>query len=305
MKRVIVLLGLAACGNDEHVAPLDAHVADDDALGPGDGCISDFVCPATVGSVSVCGRLWDIETDVPIALPAINPQMPCDPRNPSSDGPCSLSVRFYDAATFARSPTTAPVITPPAGVFVDGCGRYKAENLPRDQFDLLAVVVDDAAGNADLHRPTAVALEAPPDTTTSFRDSRAYTMRNSTDVAWSTPIFGSGATFAERGALAIAFTYHAAPVSGVQAQRNGAAIPDDDYYFRDVGVLRSMIDPAATSTGANGTVLVTNASLLAPYGGIGAEPSGCTWPSQPAITGPGILFVQRIEAIAAPDTPCP
>jgi hypothetical protein len=70
--------------------------------------------------------------------------MMCSPTAPTNDGPCSLRLRFFDALDFAMNPTGAQPIVPPAGVFQDGCGRYKGENMTRATFGFMGIAIDDS-----------------------------------------------------------------------------------------------------------------------------------------------------------------
>jgi len=294
---------LVACGADEHVEPVDASPTSD-SWPVEDGCGSEFPCPPPdAGKATLCGRLWDVETDLPIDVAARDPFMLCDPMSPSPDGPCSLAVRFFDALDFGMNPMGAQPLVPEGGVTQDGCNRYRGHNLPRATFGTIAVVVDDADGVADRHRLTAVAVAN--DVASPISHLRAYTTRATTDVAWSTPVFGGAATFAARGVVVLTFTHQAVPRAGVQARREGVLVADDDYYFTDSGISRSLLSTTTSSTGTNGSALVIGSSGLMLHDGVGGEPSGCRWPSVRAVAAPGVVAVQLAEAETPAGGPCP
>ena len=77
-------------------------------IGTGGGCPSEIDCPAPMANkATLCGRVYDSETDMPIPEAALTPEMRCDPAAPTNDGPCSLRLRFFDALDFALNPTGA------------------------------------------------------------------------------------------------------------------------------------------------------------------------------------------------------
>ncbi|MBE7453405.1 MAG: hypothetical protein HS111_32440 [Kofleriaceae bacterium] len=264
-------------------------------VGTGGGCSEPIACQAPdAGRATLCGRIWDTETDTPFAEAVNNATMRCDPANPTQDGPCSLRLRFFDALDFAMNPSGAMPLVPEGGVFQDGCNRYRGHNLPRATFGFIGIAVDDAMGTPARHIMTGVA------TSNAFaspgRDFRAYITRNSTDTAWTSSAGLAGDSFATRGVLAIVFHYQDAPVSGITVRRNGSLIPNDDFYFSDTDRERTTVDAALTSTGANGTVLVINSPTPIAHDGVGNEPSGCIWPSNLAASIPNVVFVQIKEA---------
>jgi len=297
-----ILVLCAACGGaDEHIPIVDARPPTDaavDADEGGDGCGSEALCPPPEsGKATICGRIWDVETDQPIRESTVNVEMQCDPNNPRADGPCSLSIRFVDATNHSM------VLAPEGGVYTDDCNRFRARNIPAPPSGVIAILTDDATGTTDRHRmtvvnvPVALANPAP--------GTRAYVTRTTTDVAWSTPAFGSGATFADRGVLALTFAYQLAPRMNVQARRDGTLIPADDYYFTDMGIARTSLSTSLTATGANGTALIVNSSTRIAHDGTGGEPSTCQWPSAVVGSVPGVVTIHRIDAETATGLPCP
>lgn len=264
-------------------------------------CMMDLPCPSPDdGRATICGRLWDIETDQTI--------MGSNPSGGScgftQDGPCSMSVRFFDALDFAQDPMNAQPLQAES-VIVDDCGRFRGRNIMRATFGFIGVVVDDATGTADRHAPTAVVTSnaiASPE-----RSMRAYLTRRTTDQAWTAASgLGGGPTFSERGALLNVFTYHGVPRAGVQIRRNGSNVPAaESFGFADPGVTRSMLDPQQDTTGPNGSVLVINSPTPIAHDAVGGEPPGCIWPSQLGASTPGVILMQRKEAEGPGGAPCP
>jgi hypothetical protein len=275
-------------------------------IGTAGGCDSEFSCTVEPNKATLCGHIYDSQTDLPIPKALLNPEMQCSPTAPTNDGPCSLRLRFFDALDFAMNPTGAQPIVPPAGgVFQDGCGRYKGENMTRATFGFMGIAVDDhpMATPTDPHRLTGVATSNA--AASPGNGFRAYSTRVTTDMAWTSSAGLTGMTFAQRGVLAITFRYHQMPVAGVQARRSGALIPNDDFYFSDTGVTRNTVAPAQTMTGANGTALVINSPSPIEHDGVGAEPSGCRWPANLAASVMGVTFIQLKDAETAAGAACP
>lgn len=300
------------CDEETTEPSLDDVTGVTTCIGTGGGCGEEIKCgPHTGGRVSLCGRIWDTETETPLPEDMAISTNRCDPANPTTSGPCSLRLRFFDALDFAMNPQGAMPIVPPDGVYVDGCGRYRGLNMTPATFGFMGIAVDDAPGITPTtpHRLTGVA------TTNTFGNPgqrfHAYATRSSTDTTWTTGAGLAGSSFAERGVLAIVFTYNGMPRSGVQVRRNGSPTPSgDDFYFSDTmptaNPARSMVGPSSqTTTGANGTVLVINSNTPIAHDGIGAEPSGCVWPSNLAASIPGVVFMQIKDAETPAGAACP
>jgi hypothetical protein len=265
-------------------------------------CALDLPCPAPdAGRATICGRLWDIETEQPI-VSAAPTGATCAPGG-GTDGPCSLRIRFFDALDFAQDPANAQPL-PPQAMTMDDCGRYRGENLPRATFGFIAVTVDDALAAQDRHIHTGVALgngEAVP-----ALDVRAYATRIATDQAWTAAAGLGGGSFATRGVLLNVFLYHGMPVAGVQVRRNGSSIdPAETFAFSDPGITRSMVAPQQELTGPNGSVLIVNSPTPIAHDAVGGEPAGCVWPSSLGMSIPGAVFMQRKEAQTPGGASCP
>lgn len=276
--------------------------------GGGDDCMAEISCasPAS-GRASLCGRIYDTETDLPIVDPMTAGGAPCDPVNPTATGPCSLELQFYDALDFAQNPMSAMPLPPEGGVYLDDCGRYRGHNMPRATFGFIGVTVDDADGTADRHVLTGVATSNA--IASPGNRFRAYVTRNETNTAWTAAAGIGSPSFAERGMLAIIFHYKGMPRSGVTVRRNGNNVPaGEDFYFADTGIARTMIDTVGSPndvTGPNGTVVVINSPTPISHDGVGGEPAGCIWPANLAASIAGVSFVQIKEAELAGGAACP
>ncbi|MBZ0234032.1 MAG: hypothetical protein K8M05_17010 [Deltaproteobacteria bacterium] len=213
-------------------------------------------------------------------------------------------MRYFDALDLASNPTGAVPLEPQEAV-VDDCGRFRASNLPRATLGFIAIAIDDPPGvtPAEPHRATGVVfanqLGSEPN------DVRAYATRVATDQLWTTSAGLTGSTFAERGVLLKVFVHQDQPVAGIGARRNGAAVPDDDFYFSDAGRTRRTVDPARSATGPNGSVLVINGPSPTAHDGAGGEPTGCVRPETLGAAVPGVVFVDVVEAQTLEGAACP
>jgi hypothetical protein len=302
------------CDPDTTAEQFDEETGITTCVGTSGGCGTELPCAAPdAGKTSLCGRIWDTETDTPIAPATGATGTRCDPAAPAATGPCSLQVKFYDALDFASNPGAATPLVVPGGAFWDDCGRYKGINIPGTTFGFVGMGVDDAdAGSADLYRNTGVATDE--DVARPGTGFRAYATRVTTDQKWTTSAALSGQTFAQRGVLAVVFRYHDAPVAGVSLRRAGADITDaQDFYFTDTGIARTTIaDPignvsAVDETGTNGTALGINPGAETPvnHDGTGGLPGGCQWPVNLAASIPNVVFVQIKNAEQPGGAACP
>jgi hypothetical protein len=248
--------------------------------------------PPEPGNVAVCGRFVEAETAEPIDSDDATGES-CDPENPSSGGPCALSVTFHSALQYAADPSSAPAIVP-ASMRVTDCGWFAAE-LEEPELGFLAVVVDRNAELADTRVPTVHVLPAPQGS--RLNGLIMYSVRRATDAAWTATAgdpFG-GQTFADRGAVLATYLHAGAPVAGVQVVADGEQ-PQSDFYFADTDPwTRTTVDPALDATGVNGSALLVDSPFVDHSGG-GGEPPGCYWPESLATGIAGTIMVQRFEA---------
>jgi len=272
-------------------------------------CSQSIACPApSPGKITICGQIYDTETGLAIAEPGAS-GAPC--AGVTAEGPCSLKVQFFDALEFAMGPTSAVPKEPAGGLVVDTCGRFRGADLPEASFGFMGVAVDDATGQPDDHKLTGVALangDALP-----ARGFHVYATRKETDDAWTTTSGIGGQTFSARGVLALIFLHNGAsdvlrPIANVQIRKGANPITNNDYYFTDATpTTRSTVDTAAgrSTTGPNGTGLVTGFPSPDNYTGAGGEPAGCQWPQNLAGAIPGVVFVQHKDAVTPGGVKCP
>lgn len=254
-------------------------------------CGPDLACPtASPGRVSVCGRLFDVETGV--GIEAASPRwQACGSGEEATDGPCQLDIRFYDALDFAGNPNGATPLTYQT-LLRDDCGRFVAHNVQRPSLGFLGIGVDDGAGQPDDHRLTGVAFAVSSGQVRSREP--VFALQRATDTAWSAQAGLGASTFVDRGAILTLFTDdEGTPVPGVRVTSNGSVRAADDFYYSDLDPkTRATVDPSRTTTGPNGASLMLNSSLVE-HSGAGGEPAGCSWSSGLAASIPGVLFVQR------------
>jgi hypothetical protein len=269
-------------------------------------CESFLPCPgADPNKVTVCGRLYDAQTDQQIraAAPMI---LGCD-EGGAQDGPCELTITFYDALEFAADPDSATELEPES-FRLDDCGRFVAENIPKPKLDFLGIGVDDGDGGDYVNTGVAFAVisaQVEP-------RQKTYATRVDTDTAWSSAL-GLDPTLVSRGVFMSIFLHGDDPVAGVRViNEAGTTDTGDDFYFTDVEPL-SRNSPDADGpnndnrTGPNGVALLINSNALNFHTGEGAEPAGCEWPSNYAKSIPDVMFINpRIaHEVGDPETECP
>lgn len=273
------------------------------------GCSQPLPCPTPLpGKMSVCGRLYDVETDQQITAETQGAEgTPCD-QGGIAQGPCQLELKFYSALEFANNPTGAPELGYES-LLLDDCGRFVAKSVDMAQLGFLGIGVDDREGSgSDTQRLTGVAM-----TFTAGgvgNGVRAYSLTRATDNKWG---MTTGFSVADRGAFLAFFTYQNAPADGVRIQTpRGTDRIAYDYYFTDSVVdpvtstvlTRSTIDEDGPNndnrTGLNGAALLVNFGVtpnIAGHTGEGGIPGTCAWEEQNAAEIPGVLFVSSRRAL--------
>jgi hypothetical protein len=317
----------AKCGAGTHIGPLgtcvpifDPTVCDPDTTTPivdpdtgvttcmgtggGGGCGTPLVCPAGVGGkITVCGQLKDAENDQPIAASGATGAA-CDLANPAASGPCSMIVNFYDAIQFVSSTMPTKLNDPIANpVYIDDCGRFRIKNITNPASGFLGVEIDDN-GPTDARTRSGVALATAANKAFIVE---GYSVKKTTDAAWTSSVGLSGMSLGDRGAWLGIFRYKGQPVDGVTVTRNGAPVPvADDFFFTDTSPTSrtTPVDsPAAATTGKNGSVLLLNSGLVAHSGTGGTGiPGTCKWQSA---LGDGIknaYIIQIRDAVLTADT---
>jgi len=270
------------------------------------GCETPLICSTpAAGKISFCGRIHDVGNDGPIS--AVTPtKLRCDDPGAAQDGACQLQMLFYDAIDIANNPSGAQ----PLGVddfFIDDCGRFQANGISFPSTSgLLAIGVDDKATAADVRRTTGVAFKV---TVNQVKNgTRAYSVTQADNMAWSTAAGMTTTTFVDQGAFMAVFYRGVSPsytpVSGVQITENGVVEASNDWYFSDTTPTSRKTIGTASSTGINGTGIKIN-SILTEHSGTGGTNIGsCTWSSAQAKTIQGFLFFSQ-RFLVNGTTECP
>lgn len=276
----------------------------------GGGCSAPFACPQPTmsGRTTICGQLYDFETMAKFQAQDASGAA-CDPNAPAATGPCALSIRTYDAVQFSSNPMAAPMLAN-TGVYIDDCGRYRVLEVDNSgPSPFIGLGIDDAAGLG----PTGVTVTtgvATPKASPVVSNFEGFIVKGSTIQAWTT----SGGPSLANGIYVAAYRAHKlrtgvdrhAPQAGVTfAENSAAAHTDDDFYFQAAQTTNTTVDPAATMTGANGSVLVKDRSIGegVEFDGLGGLGTGCRWEPHAAATIPGVVFIQIFRKGDMPGQP--
>ena len=265
--------------------------------GEGLGCESDITCPSPEGGkVSVCGRILDTETRLPIQKQTGSAR--CG--SAEADGPCSLRIRFVDALAFVGNPMTPPLST--EAIIIDECGRFSGKNVTLPFNKAIGVAVDEIDG--DTRALTGVAFFGT--SGMQHTDVNAYSTLRTTDQKWTdtgNPPFAPQ-TFAEHGVFVAMFVHDGQPVQGVRVTSGGTVLAGKDYYFADQDSRLTTVDASLDSTGPNGAALLVDSSL-GEHSGTGGEIGSCSWASALATSQiPGVVFVADRELVDSLGDPC-
>lgn len=257
-------------------------------------CIDDLLCAEQPpGKACIAGRLRDFETSGPVRDSPLDDAL-CTAVTAS--GPCSLSISVTDFVAFAQNPSGTVPLALDEHV-VDRCGRFRLSGFQVPGFGLVVVTIDDDGAAPDEHVLSGVLLAVGDGDRLDLR--RGYAVRHDTDLGWTAGAgdpFGAQ-SFSVRGVFAPVFLRGATPVQGVAITANGSVQAGDDYYFSDSDPLvRTTIDPSASSTGVDGAGLLVDSGLMN-HSGMGGEPPGCEWPSVLASTVPGVVLVHDFKAV--------
>lgn len=260
--------------------------------GGGGSCTSPFACPApAAGKQSICGQIYDLLTDQPFQAPGA---MGAKCAAGATTGPCALGIKAFDAISFANNPGGAT----PLGVgmvYIDDCGRYRVQDIDPPSGPYVGLGFDDASaalvGPAGVTNGVGVATLK--DVGNATKDFDGFVAAKSTTDMWT----ASGGPTLAQGMFVNIFRAHKTghmEQAGVTFTRSGNPAPNDDFYFKSADTGRTMIDPTATSTGANGTAIVINAHISdgAVNSGTGGLPSQCIWETHPGSSIPNVVFVQ-------------
>jgi hypothetical protein len=256
------------------------------------GCDAPFPCgtPAA-GKQSVCGQLYDLETNQKLAKPGAT-GAPCTVSETS--GPCAIGIRAYDAIAFGTDPQSATPL-PVEEVIIDDCGRYgvKGITVPAGPFVGLGIDDNDPTKQGPLGITNTVGVATPKTPGAATQNFESFVVAKSVTDMWE----ATGGPPLSGGLYLPIFRTNRTGLTnqeGVVVTRNGTPIPLDDHYFVDQ-TGHTMIDPVATSTSTNGTAIVENAAVsesTAYSGQDGAPlPPECAWEKRAGASLPFIVFV--------------
>ncbi|HXC53093.1 MAG TPA: hypothetical protein VN634_19555 [Candidatus Limnocylindrales bacterium] len=271
-------------------------------------CDGPFTCPAPVDGAhqTICGQLYDLEDSSKFQAAGATGTA-CT--TTTVDGPCSLDIVAYDAVGFGTNPATAPALTSGA-VFIDDCGRYRVPDVAIPSGAFIELAIDDA--DVAKHGPTGstntVTVTTPKQAGAATPNFDAWVASKATTDTWEL----SGAPPVSGGLFVPIFHAMISKTNrdlqdGVTFTASGSPVPARDSYFVATEASRDTIDPTANSTGINGTVLVTGASLSdGPiYSGSGGGlSSSCVWETHGGTSLPSILSVQDFRPQNAVSETC-
>ncbi|HEY0255694.1 MAG TPA: hypothetical protein VGC41_29395, partial [Kofleriaceae bacterium] len=222
-----------------------------------------------------------------------------------------------DAVAYAGAPTTtAPLAT--GSVYIDDCGRYRVPDISVPSNPFIALGFDDAGqpfGPTGVTVTSGVATFAAADT--KLANFEAFVVDQTTVGTWQTT--SNGNVSLANGIYAGIFRTHTcdadgmcagdafATSSGVTFTKSGNPQTGNDDYFMNEAT-RLHIDPAASSTTMNGTVLykgamVTDSLIYSGTGGI-TDTTNCAWEQHAAANVPGLVFMQIYRPTAKPTKTC-
>jgi hypothetical protein len=261
-------------------------------------------CPApSTGKQTICGQLYDITDNSPFQA-SDGDGTRCDLATPTADGPCSLRMDAFNAVDFAGDPMGATPLNV-GDKYLDNCGRYKFIDVTPPAAPFIGLGFDDAAaadaGPPGLTNAVGAALASNPDSSTD--NFEAFIAPKATTDMWA-----NGGPTVATGFHVLIFRKHKcdangtctgdrfAAQSGVQIYKGAQAVPNSDTYFEASDTGHTMIDAGATSTGMNGTGLLTGATTIdglvwTGMGGI-TDTTSCTWEQHAAASIPGVVTFQ-------------
>lgn len=253
-------------------------------------------CPTASGTKeTICGQLYDFETNAKLEAANATGAV-CDPGAPAADGPCALQLVVYDASAFANNPSGATPVTV-GDVKINDRGEFSLIDVETSMINpYVGIGVDDAGmamGPTGYAITSAIAFNKDPGK--AVRGVELFLVKPSTAAAWAN---NGGPSATTTGIYAGVFRAHAKGVSDQYANQAGVTFTGpgtpNDFYFMAAETNRTNIDMAASSTGANGTGLITNIPTLASVtasGGI-TDTTNCKWESHLGVTLQAIVFIQ-------------
>ena len=292
--------GVGVCGAGTSLEVSDAGVPTCVGLGGGGGCDTPLPCPppAEQNTVSLCGRIYDLETSQPLD----------DGLADNGEPWRTVEIRIFDPFVFIGNPAAAPLMKG----LPDSCGRYALLEVPRPVAGIVALAIDDIVNEQGAPVFGDTLVQTGIADTIAAGDvrvgQRAWVFRRTTDAAWSQ---AAGFTdpqqsFGSRGVYIPIFLGPGAapaPFPGNPTENAQVAILDNgirtvraenDFYFDDTDPLRrSTLSTTRAQTGRNGTALYINQPGIASFSGLGALPDGICWRTDPAAAPVGAAFVQE------------
>ncbi len=292
------------CDPATTIADVDPETGVVTCVGTGTGgCNAPFACPTpSAGKQTICGQLYDFETNA--LVQGTNPTGARCTATPTPDGPCALGIRAFDAIAFAMNPMGAtPLAT--GDTYIDDCGRYRLTDITPGASPFIGLGIDDATMPGPAGITNAVGIATPVAADTAMRDLEGFVVRSATTTKWAQ----SGGPTIATGYYAMVFRAMRTGLmnqAGVTALRMTTPVPDNDFYFTVGQTTRETFDGSATSTGANGTAIINNASLAHQfYTGVGGLPPECRWQARPGVTLQGIVFISIFRPENATGMTCP
>jgi hypothetical protein len=266
-------------------------------------CGTEIACPLpSPGKQTICGQLYNIADNSEFRATGSPTGARCT--MPTADGPCSLRMDAYNAIDFAHDPMTTPLNV--GDKYLDDCGRYKFVDVTPPGAPFIGLGFDDAdaskMGAPGETNAVGVALPTNPDTSTNHFE--AFIAKQSTTDQWA-----NGGPTVATGFHVLIFRAHTCQADnftctgdrfelqpGVQILADASAVPNNDYYFSDTDTKRTMVDASLTSTGTNGTGLLTGASVddSLIWNGMGGitDTVNCKWEKHAAASIPGVVTFQ-------------
>jgi hypothetical protein len=298
-----VLIGLAACsyryGNDEPAPDAYEETYFDASTELPECDRGPIACPTPdPPKLTICGQLYDFETNSKLAgfVPSV-----CDPQDPMPSGACALKMVAYDGVGYIANPGLAKPL-PLDSMTIDKCGRFRFAGINTNGTGpFIGVVIDDAgmSGAAGLTVPV---LTFTPKIEGKAEFTEAWIVSEATTTSWTT----TGGPSLSNGIFAALFRKHRAgtvglvglePQAGVTLTKSNASV--SSQYFSANETDHLTIDPNATATGANGTGVLSAASISdsVVYSGSGGLGPGCRWQTNPAATLPGHVFIELFRKV--------
>jgi hypothetical protein len=273
----------------------------------GGGCAARLPCPTpTVDGVeTVCGQIYDFETNQPFANPGAM-GVRCSPG--ATTGPCALGIHAFDAVAFAGSMGASPPLAT-GDVYLDDCGRYQVPNIAVGSLmaPFVALGFDDfdlTTKKGPLGLTNTVGLVAPAVSKGAVKDFDAFVVPKATSDKWA----GMPPFDATHGVFAAVYRAHSTGpdlASGVAFARLTGGATTSVFYLG--GTTRGAVDTSAASTGATGTALVGISGTVAAtdqYSGTGGLPVECKWDNHGAAAIGFAVFIQIFRPTSATNATC-